>query len=142
MNRRFRTWMDAPKRVVVRVAYQVVALLVTIAGWISRQWRSVTHGSMKLLSYMSRKRENTAGAYSKGKRPKEPRVLGVVLFQRAFRAQEDQALSRLLTWYVLYVWCLWFVNMGIYEQCGTSGLHSMDLSCVHCTVHMMGFMYI
>jgi len=95
--------MDAPKRVAVRIAYQVVALLVTIAGWISRQWRSVRQSSMKWLSCMRRKRGNTAGAYSKGKRPKEPRVLGVVLFQRAFRAQEDQALSRLLTWYVVCV---------------------------------------
>lgn len=98
MNRRFRAWVDSPRNAIVTVAYQVVALLVTIVGLISRQWRRMTQYSIKCCLYIRRKRGNGNGAYSKGKRPKEPRVLGVVLFQRSFRAQENQALSRLLTW--------------------------------------------
>jgi hypothetical protein len=101
MNRRFRAWVDSPRNAIVTVAYQVVALLVTIVGLISRQWRRMTQYSIKCWLYIRRKRGNGNGAYSKGKRPKEPRVLGVVLFQRSFRAQENQALSRLLTWCVV-----------------------------------------
>lgn len=104
MNRRSRVWLEAPQRAVVRVAYYLVALLVTIAAWISRQWKSVGRArSMKWLSCVRRRGGNES--YSKGRQPKEPRVLGVVLFQRSFRAQEDQALSRLLVWCVCYCSC-------------------------------------
>lgn len=104
MSRRSRVWLEAPQRVVVRVAYYLVALLVTIAGWISRQWKSA--GSMRWVSCV--RRRGGHASYSKGRQPKEPRVLGVVLFQRSFRAQEDQALSRLLVWCVYYYYCCWW----------------------------------
>lgn len=101
MSRGFRRWIDAPRRAAVSVAYKVVALLVTLVGWISRLWSCMTQDSVYWLSYIRKKRGNMVGAYSKGRQPKDPRVLGVVLFQRSFRAQENQALSRLLTWYVI-----------------------------------------
>lgn len=109
MSRRSRVWLEAPQRVVVRVAYYLVALLVTLAGWISRQWKSVC--SMRWL-----RRRGGHGSYSKGRQPKEPRVLGVVLFQRSFRAQEDQALSRLLVWCVYCCCCCMYVCMYVCEK--------------------------
>lgn len=103
MTRSLQTLLSIPKRAVVRLAYHVVALLVTCARWIAHQWKyRVVHTSRGWLWYRRRSRGGKGVGYAKGQRPKDPRVLGVVLFQRSFRAQEDQALSRLLVWCVLY----------------------------------------
>jgi hypothetical protein len=83
----------------ISLSHWIVTLVVSFIAWISapynRAKRYVHENWWLLTAWRSRKKRGHPG----GRRPKEPKVLGVVLFQQSFRAQDDQALSRILTWY-------------------------------------------
>eukprot|EP00889_Picochlorum_renovo_P001016 jgi/Picre1/28046/NNA_001006.t1 len=75
------------------IAYRCVALFVAFASWVTHQWRRFKiYIASHTTSRWHRHRE------ARGRRPREPRVLGVVLFQKSFGTQDDQALSRILVW--------------------------------------------
>lgn len=119
MDRYRSRLLETPKRVVVTVAYRVVALVVAIAGWISLRWYHITHDmTSSILEIFKRRKGRSPHEYPKGRRPKTPRVLGVVLFQRSFRAQEDQALARLVVWcVVLYEYITSVISYHMYVFC-------------------------
>jgi len=56
----------------------------------------------RIAQYRSRGKHRSDSAQTKGKQPKEPKVLGCVLVQKSFASQDVQAICRLLEWYDVY----------------------------------------
>ena len=55
-----------------------------------------------VTSVLGAKNANDPGG-PRGRKPKQPNVLGIVLVQKGFWSQEGQALSRILMWWVVAV---------------------------------------
>lgn len=56
----------------------------------------------KFVKKYPRGRNSSDSVQTRGKQPKEPKVLGCVLVQKSFASQDVQAICRLLEWYDVY----------------------------------------
>ena len=92
------------------IGYAILSFLVALrAAWLGLRQRAsdVAYATFETLPRLrgALHRVSRAGA-PRGSPPRRPTVLGAVLVRPHQGAQDDQALSRLFTWYVLMARCI------------------------------------